>query len=127
MKKKDVLMKLPIFLTFLSLLVYSVEAARRVEQGVKKTSKSIYLFFNSQKLLLIIQCPVCKRGTCVDYCDIEKVNLEPGETFEEDCSIVTCGINFTITKESCGLNRNGNCSLTADYSLKYPGKYMCLL
>ena len=32
-------------------------------------------------------------------------------------------MNFTVTRESCGSGGIGNCSLTADYSLKYPGKH----
>lgn len=72
---------------------------------------------------LICGFKVCHRGNCVDYCDIDYIELEPGETFEEDCAITKCGDDFSVTRESCGILKNeSNCTLTADYSLKYPGE-----
>lgn len=65
---------------------------------------------------------VCKRGNCVDYCNLENVNLEPGEQYEENCTLIKCLEDFKFTQEGCGIANFQNCTLRPDFSVKYPGR-----
>lgn len=65
---------------------------------------------------------VCKRGACLDYCDLERVNLEPGDTFEDSCTQTKCYEDFSATVVTCGVAVNAeNCLLAPDYTLSFPG------
>lgn len=119
-------MKFLLFLTLVCCAWLSVEAAASISRGQKRTSKCLIncaiLDKTGKKNKIFFS--VCKRGNCIDYCDIEKINLEPGEKFEEDCAIIKCGEDFSVYRESCGVHGGVNCTFSADYSLKYPGLHI---
>lgn len=92
------------------------EFSRKTRKQVKLQKK----FFKVSQIKLNFS--VCKRGSCIDYCDIENLFLEPGETFEKDCGIVRCLEDFSVVREGCGILKQGSCWLKPDFSIKYPGE-----
>lgn len=39
----------------------------------------------------------CSSGHCIDYCNHEAKKLLPGETYSNDCSILKCEEDFSIS------------------------------
>lgn len=64
---------------------------------------------------------VCKHGKCIDYCLYDTKTILPGESLNEGCQEVECYSDFSMLITGCGYKLKDNCTLTPDFTLKFPG------
>jgi len=83
------------------------------------------LFFEYSLCAVSISLPekrkVCSSGKCIDYCNIDEINLMPGEAATYSCNLVRCNEDYSINFESCGTAATDDCRrFGPDTTLEYP-------